>query len=265
MFSNETNAQLINFLGNGFPKGNKFNSIISDDSSIYFAVANTKSRAIFIKTSADKVVDLANYNLLTTGAVTAKFYKDVYLPVINHATITVSEIPTSTGILTLTINGTEYEVSVTEGDTLANVATAISTVVDALTDFTSTANNAVATIAYASTNYVPMEVSIDVADTGVIATIEVLETTTAIAKQDVFNKNHLSDTEAETEIFTSPDSVDFSNCLKEDTKIIDIVQLNKTTPDSKITLLKNSNYALLISNATGGAVNIVPKIEFIEK
>lgn len=238
--------------------GNAYGAVALDDSSEALTVGNGASRAIFIKTGAK--IAFMDYAFLTDSAVSAKLYKDVLMPYVYSAAITVGAGASANGSVDISINGGDpLEVAVTAEDSAATVATAISAAIDALDDYSASASDNVVSVTYAAENYAPMIVDIDTGETGVEASAEVTAAATNLTEATAHNRNHVSNRTAASSVYVAADTVTFSSCTTEDSAVAESMLLNKENLDAKRILASNAIYAVLLSNAGETSATILPQ------
>jgi hypothetical protein len=238
--------------------GNAYGAVINDAESDYMEVEASGTRIMFVETGNKKAV--LDYALLTDSAVTAKLYKDVYLPGVYSAEITVSKGATATGEVGVSLNGGDaVNVAVTAEDTAAAVATAMATAIDTLESYSASASEDVVTVTYAAASYVPLTVGIDPGDTGVETAVEISvggDLTEGVS----FNRDHMSAKTATTAIYCEDGTIDIDDCLHDDSQLMEIMLLNKQNLDAKRVLAPDSVYAILLSNAGEDDVKIIPQL-----
>lgn len=264
MLQLDTNIALLNTLNKGFAGGKKYNAVIADSNATTVSLATTEKRAIFIKPSQN--IMLSDYDLQATGLV-ASLYRDVYLPIVNTATILVTHAATATETIFITLDGVAHNVNVTSGNTVAQVATAITAVIDALDDYTASADTATVTIAHAVPYKTPMTLSFtdSAVTSGVTVTNTIIAVDTANVAQATYDKNDFNNTTATTLITLAPATVNFAtNCVKDTSKVLENMVLNHTNIKGIRTLNGDIVYAILLYNPTGSTITVTPQIEFIE-
>jgi hypothetical protein len=264
MLQNNLAVQLHNYLKKGFISGKKFNAVIADSSATTVTFLTTEKRALFIKPIEDII--LSDYDLTATGLV-ASLYRDVYLPIVHTATITVTHAATATKTIIITLDGVAHNVNVTSGNTVGQVATAIAAVIDALDDYTASATNEVVTIAHAVPYKVAMVISFtdSAVTSGVTVTIANVAVETANVAQSSYDVNDSVQATASTLITLCPATVNFATaCVKATSKVLENMVLNHTNIKRLRTLKAGIVYAILIYNPTGLTVTLTPQIEWIE-
>lgn len=238
--------------------GNAYGAVINDAESDYMEVGASGTRIIFIETGNKKAV--LDYALLTDSAVTAKLYKDVYLPGEYSAEITVSNGATGTGTVGVTLNGVDaVNVSVTQDDAASVVASAMATAINALPKYSASAAADVVTVTYAATSYAPLTVEIDPDDTGVETAVEI-SVGGDLMEGVSFNRDHMSAKTATTIIYFEEGTIDIADCLTDDSLLMEIMLLNKQNLDAKRVLAQNTVYAIALSNAGDAAVKVIPQL-----
>lgn len=152
-----------------------------------FAVArNTKVPTVSASsakttTSQSSAVPVADYiegiltidvTAVSSGTITNAETTPGVTAVAEVTTLTVTHAADAAGNVTVTLNGTAHTVAVLQNDTPAQVATKITTVVDALADYGAVAADAVVTITAANAR-AEADATFAAAATGVTATVEV--------------------------------------------------------------------------------------------